>query len=84
VLPIPAIGFGLALLVHGVLVNKVPVSVWVYANQMGHLLMVIALACIGMMSNLALIWKNGKHSLLVGGMAWITLATFCYLMLAIL
>jgi uncharacterized integral membrane protein (TIGR00698 family) len=75
VLPLPALGFGLALLVRG-LWSDAPGQLWQVAGTLGHGLMVLALACIGLVSHLGNLWRNGRRALLAGGLGWIALALF--------
>lgn len=73
VVPWPAIGFAIALLVH-YLASSAPTVVWSTAAQAGHLAMVIALAGIGLGSPLQALWTHGRKALLAGGIGWIGLA----------
>ena len=79
VVPWPAIGFAIALLIH-FLASSAPASLWHASNQAGHLAMVVALAGIGLGSPLKTLWTDGRKALLAGGIGWIGLAvTVLYL-----
>lgn len=78
VLPLPALGFALAVLVRYLLPN-VPANVWHGASQMGHMLMVLALACIGLVSHLGKLWRDGRKALVAGGLGWVALSLFSLL-----
>lgn len=77
VLPMPAIGFGIAILIHFVF-SGAPTQVWQATGVLGQLLMIIALACIGLVSDLSQMWKTGKLALLAGGLGSLSLAIFSY------
>jgi len=77
VLPLPAIGFGAALLVRFAFGTGAE-PVWYVANLCGHGLMILALACIGLASPLDKLWRDGRRALAAGGLGWIALACFAF------
>lgn len=77
VLPLPAMGFGAALLIRFALPNA-PAEIWHIAGLVGQGFMILALACIGLVSHLGKMWRTGKRAFLAGGLGWIALALFSY------
>jgi uncharacterized integral membrane protein (TIGR00698 family) len=77
VLPLPAMGFGAALLIRFALPDAPP-EIWHIAGLIGQGLMILALACIGLVSHLGKMWRTGKRAFLAGGLGWIALALFSY------
>jgi len=79
VLPWPVIGFTLAATVHFLLGNAYP-GIWHTTAFTGRLLMVFALASIGLVTNLAEIWRKGRRALGVGALTWVALSLFSLMM----
>ena len=75
VIPWPIIGFTLAATAHFIIGNSHP-SLWHGTAFAGRLLMVFALASIGLVTNLAEIWRKGRRALGVGALTWGALSLF--------
>ena len=75
VLPWPVIGFTLAAFVHFLVGNAHP-QIWHGTAMVGRILMVFALASIGLITNLKEIWKKGRRALGVGALTWAALSLF--------
>jgi len=74
-LPLPAIGFALAIGIR-VVVGDSGAPLWEWATTAGKWLMVLALAAIGLITHLGHIWHNGRRALAVGALTWAALSLF--------
>ena len=78
-IPWPVIGFTTAAAIH-YFVGGTHVSLWHATSLLGHALMVLALASIGLVTHLGEIWRKGRRALGVGALTWLALSLFSLLM----